>query len=65
MRHGDRSVHPFKAAVAHPVDLSIWQRLQALGTFKVSVVVGVMMGLLEEVEPRFILQPAACEVVTS
>src|SRR6266849_9638354 len=42
MRHGDRSVHPFKAAVAHPVDLSIWQRLQALGTFRVSVVVGVM-----------------------
>ena len=42
MRHGDRSAQPFRAAVAQAVDLSVWQRLQGLGTFNVSVVVGVI-----------------------
>ena len=30
-RQGERSVHVFSAAVAHAVDLSAWQTLQAFG----------------------------------
>jgi hypothetical protein len=41
MRQDERSVHVFRAAVAHAVDLSEWQTLQAFGIFKASVVAGV------------------------
>jgi hypothetical protein len=41
-RHGDLSPQPFKAAVAHAVLLSVWQRLQALGIFNASLSAGVM-----------------------
>ena len=41
IRQGERSAHVFRAAVAHAVDLSAWQTLQAFGIFKASVVAGV------------------------
>ena len=40
-RHGDRPVHVVKASVAHLVDLSVWQTLQAFGIFKLSLIAGV------------------------
>ena len=40
-RHGERSAHAFREAVAHAVDLSAWQTLQAFGIFKASVMAGV------------------------
>src|SRR5579884_1783806 len=42
MRQGERSRQFFKASEAHAVDLSLWQVLQAFGTFRVSVLAGVM-----------------------
>src|ERR1700686_660262 len=39
-RHGERSLQFFSAAVAQPVVLSVWQRLQAFGIFNVSVCAG-------------------------
>jgi hypothetical protein len=40
-RQGERSAHVLRAAVAHAVDLSEWQTLQAFGIFKASLVAGV------------------------
>jgi hypothetical protein len=40
IRHGERSVHDFKASAVHAVDLSVWHTLQALGIFNVSVLAG-------------------------
>ena len=41
-RHGDRSRQPFSASFTQAVVLSLWQRLQAFGTFSESVSSGVM-----------------------
>src|SRR5215469_12149077 len=41
MRQGDRSGQVFKEAVAHSVDLSVWQTVQAFGIFSASVSPGV------------------------
>jgi hypothetical protein len=40
-RQGERSAHVFRAVLAHAVDLSAWQTLQAFGIFNASVVTGV------------------------
>ena len=40
MRHGERSLHVFMAAVAHIVVLSEWQLLQAFGMCRASVMAG-------------------------
>ena len=32
IRQGERSTHDFRAAALHPLDLSAWRTLQALGT---------------------------------
>jgi hypothetical protein len=41
-RQGERSPQVFKAAVAHSVDLSLWQTLHGLGIFNASVSAGLM-----------------------
>ncbi len=41
MRQGDRSGQAFRAAVAHSIDLSVWQIVQAFGIFSLSVSLGV------------------------
>jgi hypothetical protein len=40
VRHGERSFQRTKASVVQAVDLSVWQTLQALGTFRLSVRTG-------------------------
>ncbi len=41
IRQGERSVHVFKVSAAHVVGLSVWQTLQAFGTFSASVFAGL------------------------
>src|SRR6185312_8135096 len=59
IRHGETVDQPFSASAVHAVDLSLWQTLQAFGTFSESVSRGVTK---RNVWLRTFTSPISCAI---